>query len=106
MTFVTFLCIQTCIFLKVYCSDDWLLIVISVLNVRVPSNCPRSYHLMTDDPDGDRVICRYGTIINRECATCNQPQGFELDEVGKAYNSQHNVKGTTWIRNVYVLNVL
>ncbi|XP_056463348.1 CUB and zona pellucida-like domain-containing protein 1 [Gadus chalcogrammus] len=48
--------------------------------LRVPSNCPRSYHLMTDDPDGDRVICRYGTILNRECATCNQPQGFELDE--------------------------
>ncbi|XP_030233432.1 uncharacterized protein LOC115558989 [Gadus morhua] len=48
--------------------------------LRVPSNCPRSYHLMTVDPDGDQVICRYGTIPHIECSRCLQPTGFYLDE--------------------------
>ncbi|CAL8233954.1 unnamed protein product [Arctogadus glacialis] len=48
--------------------------------LRVPSNCPRSYHLMTVDPDGDQVICRYGTIPHIECSRCMQPTGFYLDE--------------------------
>ncbi|XP_034715033.1 uncharacterized protein LOC117935911 isoform X8 [Etheostoma cragini] len=48
--------------------------------LRVPQNCPRTYKLMSFDPDGDRVRCRYGSLSEGECSTCNQPSGFILDE--------------------------
>ncbi|XP_061743479.1 uncharacterized protein LOC133543080 isoform X1 [Nerophis ophidion] len=48
--------------------------------LRVPQNCPRTYKLMTFDPDGDRVRCRYGKLFNTECSSCTQPVGFQLDE--------------------------
>ncbi|XP_078111659.1 uncharacterized protein LOC144521155 isoform X2 [Sander vitreus] len=48
--------------------------------LRVPQNCPRTYKLMSFDPDGDRVRCRYGSVSDGECSTCNQPSGFILDE--------------------------
>ncbi|KAK0136739.1 ZP domain-containing protein [Merluccius polli] len=48
--------------------------------LRVPYNCQRSYHLLTVDPDGDTVKCRYGSLHHTECSTCNQPNGFHLDE--------------------------
>ncbi|KTF82627.1 hypothetical protein cypCar_00034346 [Cyprinus carpio] len=48
--------------------------------LRVPQNCPRTYRLMAYDPDGDQVICRYGDQQHVECATCNQPSGFHLDQ--------------------------
>ncbi|TDH17486.1 hypothetical protein EPR50_G00008900 [Perca flavescens] len=48
--------------------------------LRVPQNCPRTYKLMSFDPDGDRVRCRYGSVSDGECGTCNQPSGFILDE--------------------------
>ncbi|KAL7406897.1 hypothetical protein ABVT39_028201 [Epinephelus coioides] len=48
--------------------------------LRVPQNCPRTYKLMSSDPDGDNVRCRYGNIRNIECGTCDQPSGFDLDQ--------------------------
>ncbi|XP_061591457.1 uncharacterized protein LOC133456837 [Cololabis saira] len=48
--------------------------------MRVPANCPRTYKLMSYDPDGDRVRCRYGNIPYVECVNCNLPQGFHLDQ--------------------------
>ncbi|KAK5873574.1 hypothetical protein PBY51_018607 [Eleginops maclovinus] len=48
--------------------------------LRVPQNCPRTYKLMSFDPDGDTVRCRYGNIRNVECSGCNQPSGFVLDQ--------------------------
>ncbi|XP_053183140.1 uncharacterized protein LOC128366419 [Scomber japonicus] len=49
-------------------------------NVRVPQNCPRTYRLMSFDPDGDQVRCRYGNVRGTECWGCNQPSGFHLDQ--------------------------
>nr|XP_046253215.1 uncharacterized protein LOC124063513 isoform X2 [Scatophagus argus] len=48
--------------------------------LRIPQNCPRTYRLMSFDPDGDRVRCRYGNIPNLECTSCNLPSGFILDQ--------------------------
>ncbi|XP_075934938.1 uncharacterized protein LOC142934294 [Anarhichas minor] len=48
--------------------------------LRVPENCSRTYELMSFDPDGDRVRCRYGNIPNVECSSCHQPSGFTLDQ--------------------------
>ncbi|KAK2894454.1 hypothetical protein Q8A67_011683 [Cirrhinus molitorella] len=49
--------------------------------LRVPQNCPRKYHLIAYDPDGDQVRCRYGAQQHVECATCDQPSGFHLDQL-------------------------
>ncbi|XP_053183253.1 uncharacterized protein LOC128366510 [Scomber japonicus] len=43
------------------------------------NNCPRSYRLMSFDPDGDQVRCRYGTG-STECWACSQHSGFHLDQ--------------------------
>ncbi|XP_030613042.1 mucin-17-like [Archocentrus centrarchus] len=48
--------------------------------LRVPQNCPRTYRLMSFDPDGDKVRCRYGNPGNQECAGCTQHPGFHLDQ--------------------------
>ncbi|XP_071387950.1 uncharacterized protein [Centroberyx affinis] len=48
--------------------------------LRVPVNCPRSYNMMSFDPDGDQVRCRYGTAIGTECNRCRPPAGFQLDQ--------------------------
>ncbi|XP_029353852.1 uncharacterized protein LOC115040881 isoform X3 [Echeneis naucrates] len=48
--------------------------------LRVPQNCPRTYNLMSFDPDNDQVRCRYGTAFNTECSRCDQPSGFHLDQ--------------------------
>ncbi|KAK5914907.1 hypothetical protein CesoFtcFv8_000550 [Champsocephalus esox] len=48
--------------------------------LRVPQNCPRTYKLMSFDPDGDTVRCRYGDIRNIECSGCNLPSGFVLEQ--------------------------
>uniref|UniRef100_A0AAQ4QIS9 ZP domain-containing protein n=1 Tax=Gasterosteus aculeatus aculeatus TaxID=481459 RepID=A0AAQ4QIS9_GASAC len=48
--------------------------------LRVPQNCPRTYKLMSFDPDGDKVRCRYGNINTGECSLCDQPSGFHLDQ--------------------------
>ncbi|XP_042264271.1 uncharacterized protein LOC121895289 [Thunnus maccoyii] len=48
--------------------------------LRVPQNCPRTYRLMSFDPDGDKVRCRYGNIGGTECNRCTQPSGFHLDQ--------------------------
>ncbi|XP_067455264.1 uncharacterized protein [Thunnus thynnus] len=48
--------------------------------LRVPQNCPRTYRLMSIDPDGDKVRCRYGNIGGAECSRCDQPSGFHLDQ--------------------------
>ncbi|XP_067276094.1 uncharacterized protein [Pseudorasbora parva] len=48
--------------------------------LRVPQNCPRTYQLMAYDPDGDQVRCRYGTQQQSECARCDQPSGFNVDQ--------------------------
>ncbi|XP_030613043.1 uncharacterized protein LOC115799885 [Archocentrus centrarchus] len=48
--------------------------------LRVPQNCPRTYRLMSFDPDGDKVRCRYGNPGSQECAECIQNPGFHLDQ--------------------------
>ncbi|KAM9317903.1 uncharacterized protein KZ484_022334 [Pholidichthys leucotaenia] len=48
--------------------------------LRVPKNCPRTYKLLSFDPDGDRVKCRYGSVRNVECYDCLSHHGFHLDE--------------------------
>ncbi|XP_030612291.1 CUB and zona pellucida-like domain-containing protein 1 isoform X2 [Archocentrus centrarchus] len=48
--------------------------------LRVPQNCPRTYRLMSFDPDGDKVRCRYGNPGSQECAGCTQHPGFHLDQ--------------------------
>ncbi|XP_028298538.1 uncharacterized protein LOC114460864 [Gouania willdenowi] len=48
--------------------------------LRVPQNCPRTYKLISFDPDGDRVRCRYGNSRYSECNACNRPSGFNLDQ--------------------------
>ncbi|XP_056622942.1 uncharacterized protein LOC130436055 [Triplophysa dalaica] len=48
--------------------------------IRVPQNCPRTYHIMAFDSDGDKVRCRYGLQQNSECYTCDQPSGFHLNQ--------------------------
>ncbi|XP_059421324.1 uncharacterized protein LOC132156364 [Carassius carassius] len=63
--------------------------------LRVPQNCPRTYHLMAYDPDGDQVICRYGAQQHVECATCDQPSGFHLDE--RACTLDYNYASTTGV---------
>ncbi|XP_014879959.1 integrin beta-like protein A, partial [Poecilia latipinna] len=45
--------------------------------VRVPSNCQRNISLLTFDPDGDKVQCRYGSNSN-ECYTCTPPSVLSL----------------------------
>nr|XP_055029614.1 uncharacterized protein LOC129418767 [Misgurnus anguillicaudatus] len=60
--------------------------------IRVPQNCPRTYHFMAFDPDGDQVRCRYGLQQNSECDTCDQPSGFNLNQHACTleYNSTYN----------------
>ncbi|XP_054916828.1 uncharacterized protein LOC129379909 [Poeciliopsis prolifica] len=42
--------------------------------IRVPSNCQRDINLLTFDPDGDNVQCRYGSNpSDYECYTCTAP---------------------------------
>ncbi|XP_039510267.1 uncharacterized protein LOC120464801 isoform X2 [Pimephales promelas] len=48
--------------------------------LRVPQNCPRTYHLMAYDPDGDQVRCRYGIQQQVECDRCDQPSGFSVNQ--------------------------
>uniref|UniRef100_A0AAZ1XTY3 ZP domain-containing protein n=1 Tax=Oreochromis aureus TaxID=47969 RepID=A0AAZ1XTY3_OREAU len=48
--------------------------------LRVPENCPRTYKLMSFDPDGDKVRCRYGNPGSAECYGCTQHSGFHLDQ--------------------------
>ncbi|KAM4611635.1 uncharacterized protein ACJ7VT_012311 [Polymixia lowei] len=42
-------------------------------SIRVPSNCQRNISLLTFDPDGDRVTCRYASSTPGECANCLPP---------------------------------
>ncbi|XP_032440132.1 uncharacterized protein LOC116733402 isoform X4 [Xiphophorus hellerii] len=47
--------------------------------MRVPSNCPRNISLLTFDPDGDNVECRFGSNpSNYECVTCTPPSVLSL----------------------------
>ncbi|XP_042070876.1 uncharacterized protein LOC102297186 [Haplochromis burtoni] len=48
--------------------------------LRVPENCPRTYKLMSFDPDGDKVRCRYGNPGSTECYGCTQHSGFHLHQ--------------------------
>ncbi|KAI4830941.1 hypothetical protein KUCAC02_002542 [Chaenocephalus aceratus] len=59
--------------------------------LRVPQNCPRTYKLMSFDPDGDTVRCRYGDIRNIECSGCNQPSGFVLDQGSCSLHYRHAI---------------
>ncbi|KAK1890832.1 Oncoprotein-induced transcript 3 protein [Dissostichus eleginoides] len=59
--------------------------------LRVPQNCPRTYKLMSFDPDGDTVRCRYGNIRNIECSGCNQPSGFVLDQGSCSLHYRHAI---------------
>ncbi|XP_016308526.1 uncharacterized protein LOC107662910 [Sinocyclocheilus anshuiensis] len=63
--------------------------------LRVPQNCPRTYHLVAYDPDGDQVRCRYGAQQHVECATCDQPSGFHLDQ--RACTLDYNYASTTGV---------
>ncbi|MEQ2207629.1 hypothetical protein XENOCAPTIV_015960 [Xenoophorus captivus] len=55
--------------------------------VRVPSNCPRNISLLTFDPDGDEVKCRYASSSS-ECNTCTPPSVFSLSSVSNKCWSQ------------------
>ncbi|XP_038588452.1 uncharacterized protein LOC119913169 [Micropterus salmoides] len=46
--------------------------------VRVPSNCPRDFNLLTFDPDGDQVKCRYANSTLSECDQCTPPSVLNL----------------------------
>ncbi|XP_030017546.1 uncharacterized protein LOC115438243 [Sphaeramia orbicularis] len=46
--------------------------------VRVPSNCQRQWNLLTFDPDGDEVKCRYGDASEDECNPCTPPSVLNL----------------------------
>ncbi|XP_026142838.1 uncharacterized protein LOC113118128 [Carassius auratus] len=63
--------------------------------LRVPQNCPRKYHLIAYDPDGDQVRCRYGAQQYSECATCDQPSGFQLDQ--RACTLDYSYASTTGV---------
>ncbi|XP_070763457.1 uncharacterized protein [Enoplosus armatus] len=58
--------------------------------LRVPQNCPRTYKLMSFDPDGDKVRCRYGNAIGTECGSCSQPSGFHLDQASCTLHYQNS----------------
>ncbi|XP_054916809.1 uncharacterized protein LOC129379894 [Poeciliopsis prolifica] len=45
--------------------------------MRVPSNCQRNINLLTFDPDGDHVQCRFASNIY-ECYTCTPPSVLSL----------------------------
>ncbi|XP_014882854.1 uncharacterized protein LOC106944128, partial [Poecilia latipinna] len=45
--------------------------------VRVPSNCQRNIKLLTFDPDGDYVKCKYASGSS-ECYTCTSPSVLSL----------------------------
>uniref|UniRef100_UPI003AAD1490 uncharacterized protein n=1 Tax=Centroberyx gerrardi TaxID=166262 RepID=UPI003AAD1490 len=63
--------------------------------LRVPMNCPRSYNLMSFDPDDDQVRCRYGIAGGTECNSCRQPAGFHLDQGScTLYYSNYNPPNT------------
>ncbi|XP_064835354.1 mucin-2-like isoform X2 [Oncorhynchus masou masou] len=48
--------------------------------MRVPANCPRDFNLLSFDPDGDEVRCRYAVPTN-ECYTSSDlPNDFTLQE--------------------------
>ncbi|XP_054916829.1 uncharacterized protein LOC129379910 [Poeciliopsis prolifica] len=47
--------------------------------IRVPSNCQRDINLLTFDPDGDNVQCRYGSNPSEyECYNCTAPSVLSL----------------------------
>ncbi|XP_038588451.1 uncharacterized protein LOC119913168 isoform X2 [Micropterus salmoides] len=46
--------------------------------VRVPSNCPRDFNLLTFDLDGDQVKCRYANSTLSECDQCTPPSVLNL----------------------------
>ncbi|KAJ0001728.1 hypothetical protein NQD34_001524, partial [Periophthalmus magnuspinnatus] len=48
--------------------------------LRLPKNCRRTYQLLSFDPDGDKVRCRYGTAKHTECYECSQHYGFQVDQ--------------------------
>ncbi|XP_063067976.1 uncharacterized protein LOC134459546 [Engraulis encrasicolus] len=52
----------------------------SISFVRVPQNCPRTYTMITFDPDSDQGRCRYGVSGNDECVGCAIPSGFALGQ--------------------------
>ncbi|XP_042165267.1 integrin beta-like protein A isoform X2 [Oncorhynchus tshawytscha] len=48
--------------------------------MRVPANCPRDFNLLSFDPDGDEVRCRYA-VPTDECVTSSDlPNDFTLQE--------------------------
>ncbi|XP_045573400.1 uncharacterized protein [Salmo salar] len=48
--------------------------------MRVPANCQRDFNLLSFDPDGDMVICRYA-VPTEECYTSSDlPNDFTLRE--------------------------
>nr|XP_054603344.1 mucin-2 [Nothobranchius furzeri] len=46
--------------------------------LRVPSNCQRNINLLTFDPDGDEVKCRYAKGSLSECNDCTPPSVLNL----------------------------
>ncbi|KAL2087560.1 hypothetical protein ACEWY4_016388 [Coilia grayii] len=55
-------------------------VMTSISFVRVPQNCPRTYKLITFDPDNDQGRCRYGSDRTTECEGCQLPTGFALSQ--------------------------
>ncbi|XP_076012204.1 uncharacterized protein LOC143004913 [Genypterus blacodes] len=61
--------------------------------LRLPQNCHRSYRLMSHDPDGDQVRCRYGSASQHECVRCSQHGGFTLDQSSCTLSYQNAPQG-------------
>lgn len=51
--------------------------------LRIPSNCQRTITLLTFDPDGDEVRCRYASSSSSECNICTPPSVLSLSSVSK-----------------------
>ncbi|XP_063068082.1 uncharacterized protein LOC134459648 isoform X2 [Engraulis encrasicolus] len=78
----------------------------SISFVRVPQNCPRTYKLITFDPDNDEGRCRYGVSGSNECEGCQIPTGFALNQARINEKDFCTVSYTNASTGVYGLEVV
>ncbi|XP_045921053.1 uncharacterized protein LOC123980607 isoform X2 [Micropterus dolomieu] len=65
--------------------------------VRVPSNCPRDFNLLTFDPDGDQVKCRYANSALSECDQCTPPSVLNLStSCTLSFSSNSSINEGPW----------
>ncbi|XP_032440004.1 mucin-2-like [Xiphophorus hellerii] len=46
--------------------------------LRVPINCQRNISMLSFDPDGDDVRCRFASLALSECVTCTTPSDLSI----------------------------